>query len=564
MGKIRKLPEEVVRKIAAGEVVTGAYSVVKELVENSLDAGAERIEIEIKGGGKSLVSVVDDGEGMSLDDMKMAVMPHTTSKIASLEDIARISTYGFRGEALSSMAKVSRMTITSRRKGEKGGRIHVVGGEIVEVEEGLDVRYGTSVKVMDLFFNLPARRKFLKSASVEGRMVVEQVQKFLLARLDVHFVLIKDGVVVYNTPPVNDLRVRLALVAPDSKPRTMLDIDDFYSGVSVKGVVSPPGVWRKNRSGIFLFVNDRYVLDTGLVKALERGYREALEKGKHPIAVIFVNLPPEEIDVNVHPQKLEVVFTRPEMVYRAVEIAVSKALKSGWKRKMPQPRKFYTPVRSDSVRFEERSALLEPSLQKVRKAERTREEEEMKIPRFLMVLRDRYILAEDEDGILIVDYHASHERLIYEKLKAELEGGLNSNYLVIPIDVTLDEVLRSVLKENVDILEKFGFKFDETENGVRIKAVPQMLPVDVAQEMFMEILEELRLSRFESIPEVLKKILADMACKSALRTGDSISDLDAQEMLKELQIKGLTSCPHGRPLAYKISYDELDRYFERE
>ncbi len=557
MGRVIELPEEVVRKISAGEVVVGAFSVVKELVENSLDAGAKRIEIEIKNGGKSYIRVSDDGEGMELDEMILAIKPHTTSKIKTLDDLYRIRTYGFRGEALSSIAEVSRMEITSRKKETvAGNRIHVVAGKVEKIEKDLNVKVGTTVKVFDLFFNVPARRKFLKSASIEGRMVTDQVQKFALSRPDVHVIYVKDGKVVYNLPPVDDLRIRIGIILPDARAREMVEFSKEIDGVKVWGFASKPGVWRKTRTGIYTFVNGRYVLDENLMDSIEAGYGESLPKGRHPIAVVFLEIPPDDVDVNVHPQKLEVKFKDPRFVRKIIEDVVSEALKFGWKRSLQVKKERSYEVEKREVEIFREVPLLETETEKIKVVETSKK-------RYLMVLRDRYLVFEDENGLLIIDYHAAHERLIYEDLKGRFKDGLESNYLVSPIEFEIDDVSRDVLSENVDVLERLGFRFELNGNILMVKAIPKILPVDLVQETVFEIVEELRLGRLENLPEVVEKILSDMACKRALRTGDKITPQDAEELLNEIEKKGILSCPHGRPVAYLLSYDELDRYFER-
>ncbi len=555
---IHRLPEEVVRKIAAGEVVVGAFSVVKELVENSLDAGARRIDIEMKRGGKDYIRVADDGVGMSEEDVILAIQPHTTSKIRDIEDLYRIETYGFRGEALSSIVRVSRCVITTRREeDELATRLYVEGGKIKKVEKAT-AKVGTTVIVRDLFFNVPARRKFLKSASIEGRMVVETVQKFILSRPDVHFTLIRDGEVVYNAPP-SDLLARISLVLPDVS-KGIVEVEGKEGYVRVRGAVSRVGMWRKTRSGQFFFVNGRAVISTELSKALEKAYGEALPKGLHPVAVIFIDLPPDKLDVNVHPQKTEVKFSEPELVTHAVYEVVRNAVSKTWKREMPRRKVTYEIPKVEKETLKEPLKLLE--------AERSLARVEPKVEgkwKFLMTLRDRYIVAEDGESLMIVDYHAAHERILYERLKKTFEEGkMDSVNLLSPLSVPLDGVLISVAEENRDLLERFGFSFEKVEGGVVLKSIPSILPLSQIEGAFREILEDLRLVKLSSIGDVIEKILADMACKSAVRTGDRIDPDSAVELLNEIERMGLTSCPHGRPLVYRITFRELDRYFGRE
>ncbi len=557
---IRRLPEEVVRKIAAGEVVTGAFSVVKELVENSLDAGAKKVEVEIKGGGKSFIRVCDNGHGMDEEEALLAIQPHTTSKIEKVEDLYRVSTYGFRGEALSSIVKVSRVEILTKKKAGVGVKLEVEGGKIKKVESDETIPEGTCVTVRDLFFNIPARRKFLKSASIEARMVIELMQKFILSRTDVHFILIRDGSVVYNAPP-SDLRARAALVMTDVKVRDFLEVDFEKDFVKISGLVSPPGVWRKTRTGQFFFVNGRYVLSGELFGAFEVAYGEALEKGYHPLCVLKIELPPDKVDVNIHPQKLEVKFSHPEIVRSSLISAVGKAIKERIERKLPE--RGQTGV---YPRPTERVETVRESIVELEKSYATKisPKEIEGLPRYLMILRDRYILAEDDEGILLIDYHASHERILYEKIKREYEEKeLDSTFLLLPVFVNLDEVQKRVLNENTQVLRKLGFRCEMVEEGVKIIAIPSVLPIQHVPAVISEVIEELRTSTFKGLPDVIQKILADIACKSAVRTGDRITEEDAIEIIRQIYEEKLISCPHGRPLVFRLSYTELDKYFGR-
>ncbi len=557
---IRELPEEVIRKIAAGEVVVGAFSVVKELVENSLDAGAKRIDIEIAGGGKEYIGVSDDGVGIDEDEILLAVKPHTTSKIHDLEDLYRISTYGFRGEALSSVVRVSRVVITSRKESSpEGTRVKIEGGEILSVDK-VPSPVGTAVEVRDLFFNLPARRKFLKSSSIEARMVTETVQKFILAKPEVHFTFKRDGSVVYNAVP-SDLRARIALVMPDVKVRDMLELSFEKGWVRVSGFISKPGIWRKTRSGMYVFVNGRSVLSPEIVRAVESGYGEALPKGYHPIAVVFVEVPPDKVDANVHPQKIEVKFSNVQLVETTVRDAVRRSVSKAWKRDL---------VPKKELRYEEskvsRGVLREPTrLVEIEKSFSRIEPEESGRWKFLMILRDRYILVEDDESLLIIDYHAAHERVIYEKLKERFsKGEIESTRLIVPLRVDLERVFVDIALENREQLRRFGFEFKVDGNAVFLESVPSILPISSAEDAFKEILEELRLSKIAGFGNTIQKILADMACKSAVKTGDRIDPSSALELLQMIEREGITSCPHGRPLVFRLSFSDLDKYFGRE
>jgi len=600
-GKIKKLPDEVISKIAAGEVVINPASVVKELIENAIDAQASNIDIQIKNGGKSYIKVADNGIGMSNDDLLASIQRYTTSKISEIEDIYRISSYGFRGEALASIVDVSRTVITTC-DGSQAYRLEVVGGNIVKTSQSHREK-GTTVEIYDLFFNLPARRKFLSSEKVETRMVTEMVERFLLVRPDLSFTYKVEDDIVYNvrSETLND---RFSVIFPDVKEFQQLSYDG--EKVKISGIISSPQHTRRNRTGQLFFVNGRFIVDNLLHLALERGYGESLMHGLHPYAVVFLNVVPDTIDVNIHPQKLQVKFSEPQVVYNELARAVRETLRqftgyqlyvdkrdsalfaseppvensngkdvrdvrldwqdgkraSDWRNERTgsfsgtnatgQPRSrdantYYPVNRSDDSA---RNIQLDGTFgQKISTLQR--------IGKFT-ILRNRYILFEDVDGIVIVDFHAAHERIIYERLK---EKTYSTVPLLIPIEVSLPKSVEQVLDELKDALEGAGFTFSIEEGKVKITQIPSILNVTQARDVFMEILEEYRLP-FDK-PKSLYHVLASKACKAAVKTGDRISEDEAEQLVNEVREKGLLTCPHGRPILMKLTFSQLDSYFER-
>ena len=600
-GKIKKLPDEVISKIAAGEVVINPASVVKELIENAIDAQASNIDIQIKNGGKSYIKVADNGIGMSNDDLLASIQRYTTSKISEIEDIYRISSYGFRGEALASIVDVSRTVITTC-DGSQAYRLEVVGGNIVKTSQSHREK-GTTVEIYDLFFNLPARRKFLSSEKVETRMVTEMVERFLLVRPDLSFTYKVEDDIVYNvrSETLND---RFSVIFPDVKEFQQLSYDG--EKVKISGIISSPQHTRRNRTGQLFFVNGRFIVDNLLHLALERGYGESLMHGLHPYAVVFLNVVPDTIDVNIHPQKLQVKFSEPQVVYNELARAVRETLRqftgyqlyvdkrdsalfaseppvensngkdvrdvrldwqdgkraSDWRNERTgsfsgtnatgQPRSrdantYYPVNRSDDSA---RNIQLDGTFgQKISTLQR--------IGKFT-ILRNRYILFEDVDGIVIVDFHAAHERIIYEQLK---EKTYSTVPLLIPIEVSLPKSVEQVLDELKDALEGAGFTFSIEEGKVKITQIPSILNVTQARDVFMEVLEEYRLP-FDK-PKSLNHVLASKACKAAIKTGDPISESEAEQLVNEVREKGLLTCPHGRPILMKLTFSQLDSYFER-
>jgi len=606
-GKISKLPDEVVSKIAAGEVVMNPASVVKELVENSIDAGAFVIEIQIRDGGKSYIKVVDNGMGMSKEDLALSVQRYTTSKISSLEDIYNITSYGFRGEALASIGEVSRLVITTSN-GSESYKLEMVGGKIIKITETFRER-GTTVEVYDLFFNIPARRKFLSSEKVERRMVTEVIERFLLTKPEVKFVFKSDEEIVYNAPQSN-LTDRFKLIFPEAK---VYEVIESGSGdIKISGIVSSPQFFRRNRTGQLFFVNNRFVIDNLLHLSLERGYGESLVEGSHPYAVLFIDLPPQEVDVNVHPQKLQVKFSEPRLVYDSIARCVRETI-----RKIEVYRIFVeSPVKNSiDITFNNRLSDIEnvkedvesvvqiknsdknfedfllnsqnnPTTTTYKSYERTQSYQPLhrdskesptisstffsstvlpstfeKSGRFT-IFRNRYIVVEDVDGIVIIDFHAAHERIIYEILK---EKNFESIQLLIPVEINIGKSLSNVLESISHELIDMGFEFEleKAENSTKVvlKSIPSLIKITQVQETFLEVLEEYRIP-FNK-PKSISHVLASKACKTAVKTGDKLSEEEVSMLIDEIKRKNLLTCPHGRPIMMKITFNQLDSYFER-
>ncbi len=577
---IIKLPEEVVRRIAAGEVVDHPSSVVKELVENSLDAGAKNIRISVDSGGKSKIIVEDDGRGISLEDLSVAVLPHTTSKIKKYEDLFEINSFGFRGEALASIGAVSKMKVESSTTGEIGSSIEVIGGnvgKVVTVAKGK----GTRVSVFDLFFNVPARRKFLSSISVETRMVTEIAQKFILSE-KIGFVYIHDGQEIYNIKVDTLLEERIKKVFGDYD---LIAVDSTFGGVRVHGYISTPYVGRKNRVNEIIFVNGRYVRSGLLMKAIETGYAEHLKKGEFPMAIIFVDVPPQLVDVNVHPQKLEVKFSDRSKIFTMVMGAVKKALAS--------PSVFQIPTEDLSLRVSENTQQIEKNFSSERfvdknvnkniqnsganmsskkwnpsnssaqnfdmemeisRNDQSTEREKLSKAKILGVLHGRYIACEGKNALYLIDMHAAHERILYDKFK--LMSFKTSQSLTIPIKLELDEIQKENLKEHERELKEFGFEWNESE----LIGIPQFKKAVDWKEIFLSTLESFRLS-FAQDPR--DEFLATLACKAAVKSGERISDEEINQLVDDLDRLEVWSCPHGRPLVYSIDFKRLDRYFGR-
>ena len=597
--RIHELPTDVVRKIAAGEVVTGCFSVVKELVENSIDAGASLVEIEIKAGGKEYIMVRDNGSGMTNQEAKLAIKPHTTSKISSIEDLDSLITFGFRGEALSTIASVSRMRLSTAADSEELGTILEIAGGSVTGQKPFSGSNGTLVEVFDLLYNTPARRKFLKSASIEGRMVTEMIQRFILAFENVDFVYSRDSQTVFDTRGAGSLQDRIALIYPGISTRDLIPVSGNSGEIKVSGYVTLPSRTRKNRMGENIFVNGRYVRQFELNYALERGYGETLQKGNFPFAVLFIDIDPQEVDVNIHPQKLEVKFASTAAVLDEVKRAVRSAIKgaghftinivhseenitgSSEERKdaseIYQDREvsnhgFKHPWRNQKVfdnnasdtytqsRFDRH---LFRSLVPAGEREGSPEKEksgEGKVS-FIGVFGERYLIAESEDGLMLIDQHAAHERIIFEALKESKR--IAPQNLLMPLELSLERSKMDLIIAREETLKKLGFTFDFVNDKIIMVSIPQVMGVEGVVDMLEEILDEMRLEGLEDPKTVFDNLLASIACKAAIRTGNRLDIGQAEELFEELRRKNLLVCPHGRPISMVIRLEDLDRYFSR-
>lgn len=567
-----------------------------------LDAQATMVEVEIKAGGKEYIRVSDNGIGMLPEELKMAIKPHTTSKIQSIEDLERILTYGFRGEALSTISSVSRMRISSMPGSvDLGLTIEISGGTIVREKSYIGPK-GTTVEVYDLLFNTPARRKFLKSQRVEGRMITEIVQRFILAVPDAGFKYVRDGELIYDLAPAERILERIPVVFPELSTTDLLEVKEETNGISITGYVTFPERTRFNRLGEMVFVNGRYVKQPELNYAIERGYGESLEKGRFPFAILFISVNPEMIDVNIHPQKLEVRFSNPSLVFDAIKRAVRNTLRTSGtsilridKRPFPGSSTNYSGIRdtkkqeSDNAErargygthlrethWEPRNHIgkgkapshYQPDSESLLNIERTvfrrlekTEAKEIGEPRLLGVFGERYILAETKDGLLIVDQHAAHERLIYEKLKKTAK--IQSQKLLSPIRLTLEDSRKSLLREKKNDVEKLGFQISFEDGRIFLTGIPSILPESDAVNSLNEVLDELRLEGLEEPEKIFDHLLSTLACKSAIKTGNRLSESEAEELLKRLLEEEILFCPHGRPVTMLIRLKDLDRHFSR-
>ncbi len=576
MVSIRLLSEEIASQIAAGEVVERPASVVKELVENALDAGARSITIEIEEAGRKLIRVADDGQGIPSDELRLAVARHATSKLAAAEDLFRVSTLGFRGEALASIASVSALTLVSQARGEfVGARLRVEGGAMAQGPHPIGAPQGTVATVENLFFNVPARLKFLKTERAERRQIDALVSRYALAYPEVRFRLTHDGREALQSTGSGDRREALiALYGPEAA-RQMLGLEDRQSlDVSVSGFVSPPALTRNHRREITLFVNGRWVQDQRLIAAVLQAYHTLLMVGQYPLAVILVNLPPEAVDVNVHPAKAEVRFRDPDSVFSAVQKAVRATLLE----KAPVQAAIPQPAWGHAGWAENRDRLIDPAWNMgFRPTPRPAEEPGPALPgtgvlefpllRVVGQIGAAYVVAEGPDGLYLIDQHAAHERVLYEQFQADRRAeALTSQRLLEPAYVELHPEQASQLESQVDTLAALGFEVEAFGGGAfRVRAIPAMLKdLDPAQALRV-LVEDFEEDERPLEAEGEARLIARVCKRAAVKAGQALSLEEQRELVRRLEAcQSPRTCPHGRPTMIHLTIDMLARQFSRK
>jgi len=587
MSVIRILPQIVINKIAAGEVVERPASVIKELLENSLDANATRIDVEIEEGGRKLIRVTDNGQGMDADDVSLALESHATSKLRDSSDLFFITTMGFRGEALPSIAAVSQMRLLSRPKGSQGGyEITVSGGKKSEVK-AQGAAEGTMVEVRNLFFNVPARRKFLKSIPTETSHIVDAITHIALARPDVHFTLKRNQKEIVNAPSTEDRGERVGHFFGADLAEVLVSVDGGDGPIRVTGYVAPPSESRGNAKLQKIFLNRRLVHEKSLTRALMNAYTGLLPPGRFPPAFLFIQMDPREVDVNVSPTKLHVRFRNSQQVFVAVQSAVSKALSShDIQPHIPVPgtesmRSVRSPESAKSVStfslpFSWREPASFPTPSAKRPSDTTAEREvrcsRSEVPRptspdrFVQV-HDSYIVVERDGGLEIIDQHALHERILYEEMERRLSRApLESQRLLVPEIIELSKQEIELLMSAVETARQLGIELAPFgDRSIAVHALPSLLSDENPAQLMRELLDELSSSGEVKVVDTLRnKLMQMIACKAAVKAGDALSDEEIASLLrKRNDTERPEACPHGRPTSLRLSLRELEKHFKR-
>jgi len=578
---IKILPDEVASQIAAGEVVERPASVVKELVENSLDAGATHITITVEGAGQKLIEVADDGLGIPAKEISMALARHATSKLSSAADLFKIETLGFRGEALASIASVSRFTITSRtRESEVGARLVVEGGQIDSDVQPIGAPAGTVVRVEDLFYNVPARRKFLKTDSTERRQIDDLVTRYALAYPDVRFHLSQEGRSALQTTGSGDRREVLAALFSTDIARQMLEVNAVYDESRVSGYISPTSLTRSNRRGITLFVNGRWVQDISLSTALIQGYHSMLMVGRYPMAVMFIDLPPKQVDVNVHPAKSEVRFTNRDDVFSSVQRAVRRALlayspvppvqgqvrwsppepqpgfdKGGWQRPSGGQSSFSPDHATTPQPPEKSQPVVQPPLSAGG----------VPLLRLIGQVGSAYLVAEGPDGLYLVDQHAAHERILFERFMEQRSQQIPSQALLDPATVELDSASARLLEDQAEVMKNLGFEIEPFgPNTFKVRRMPSLLAGSDPVAAVRSVIEDFEEDETPLQNEIEAKIIGRVCKRAAVKAGKVLSVDEQKALLRDLEAcQSPRTCPHGRPTMIHLSIDLLERQFGR-
>ena len=621
MPKIIQLSSHVANLIAAGEVVERPASVVKELLENAVDAGASKVTIEIRDGGMTFLRVTDNGCGMAPDDAKTAFLRHATSKLRSAEDLAAISTMGFRGEALAAIASVSRIDLMTKTEGAVSGiSLHLEAGAITE-ESAAGCPVGTTIVVRDLFYNTPARMKFMKSDTVEGGRVSAAVQLQALAHPEVAFTFIRDGKQILSTPGSGELEAAVYCVYGRESGR-MVKVDSRWDGYSLTGYVSKPTDARPSRNMQTFFVNDRPVKSRLLMSALEEAYRNQLMVGKFPACVLHLQLPANAVDVNVHPAKTEVKFLSEKAAFDCVHYGVLAALNKQTDRPQvqfkpaPQPAAvpLYKPAKPAAPKQEAffrtmtaeeyknfstavkeapkpapaaavatvaaverqqnlplRENVILPAKAPVAPPPVEKEPEQTAMPmpeetpwRMVGELYNSYIIVEQGEDAFLIDKHAAHERILFEKLKANQEA-ITSQILLTPVPVQLRADAAAELLSNTELLAELGFEIEEFgDSTVLLRQIPMDLSPEAAAEAAESIAADLLSGRREKKDTVRDEILHTVACKAAIKAGWLNDPKELLVLVKQVMAReDLKYCPHGRPICITLSKKQLEKQFKR-
>lgn len=635
MARINVLPKEIYQLIAAGEVVERPSSVVKEMIENSLDAGAKNITIEIKNGGSTYIRITDDGCGIERDDVRKVFISHATSKISKKDDLNSIATLGFRGEAMASISAVSKVELLTKAENEEiGTRYEIAGGEELEFDDA-GCPNGTTIVVRDIFFNTPARMKFLKKDVTEGNQVAGIVDRMAISHPEISFRFIRDGKQVLITSGNGDLKSTVYSVLGKEMSDSLMSVDYSFNDMRITGFVSKPTASRKSRAGQYFYINNRIVKSKTAMAALEQAYKNTIMVGRFPACVLNIELNPAQVDVNVHPAKTEVRFANEkpifDLVYYAVKTAIendrtvkevefkenpiyrqesknayqnndnksfqakfdffkkkdeppsqqvikTKPRENFWQVEAPKPE--YKIARDEkpkprvdiNIEYEEpeenstAKSKDAPKEQDIEKVVITDEKDnENFIPNFKLIGEafKTYLIVEIENELYFIDKHAAHERMNFERFKAQ--ATVETQMLLAPVVVNLTKDEFIAISENVELIKKCGFELEEFgESQIIVRAIPSLVDGDSVKDLMLEIAQKLLEHKTDILPDKIDWIYHSASCRGAVKAGDYTSRQEQEMFVKKLlSMPNIRFCPHGRPVFIKMSKYDIEKQFGR-
>ena len=633
MARINVLPKEIYQLIAAGEVVERPSSVVKEMIENSLDAGAKNITLEIKNGGSTYIRITDDGCGIERDDVRKVFISHATSKISKKDDLNSIATLGFRGEAMASISAVSKVELLTKAENEEiGTRYEIAGGEELEFDDA-GCPNGTTIVVRDIFFNTPARMKFLKKDVTEGNQVAGIVDRMAISHPEISFRFIRDGKQVLITSGNGDLKSTVYSVLGKEMSDSLMSVDYSFNDMRITGFVSKPTASRKSRAGQYFYINNRIVKSKTAMAALEQAYKNTIMVGRFPACVLNIELNPAQVDVNVHPAKTEVRFANEkpifDLVYYAVKTAIendrtvkevefkenpiyrqesknvyqnndnksfqakfdffkkkdeppsqqvikTKPRENFWQVEAPKPE--YKIARDEKPKARVDIEYEEPEEISTAKSEDAPKERDIEkvvitdekdnenfIPNFKLIGEafKTYLIVEIENELYFIDKHAAHERMNFERFKAQ--ATVETQMLLAPVVVNLTKDEFIAISENVELIKKCGFEFEEFgESQIIVRAIPSLVDGDSVKDLMLEIAQKLLEHKTDILPDKIDWIYHSASCRGAVKAGDYTSRQEQEMFVKKLlSMPNIRFCPHGRPVFIKMSKYDIEKQFGR-
>jgi DNA mismatch repair protein MutL len=596
--RIVVLSEEIANKIAAGEVVDRPASIVKELTENSIDAGANDIIVELRKGGCESIKIIDNGEGIASEDVALVFQRHATSKIHKFEDIYNVTSFGFRGEAMPSIASIARVDLLTRRQDDLAGTKAILQAGIVSEIVSAGCPVGTQIQVTEIFANVPARRKFLKAEATEQGLCLDAITRLALVHPEIRFRVNVNGREVFTAPRAKDVSERVAIVMGEDFTNHRVAINVQNENVSMTGFISRPEFTKSNSKSIYLFVNKRFVRDNSITHAVLSAYRQVIEARRYPAAILFLDLPGDDVDVNVHPAKMEVRFKDSRGIHDLVSKTIAQNLTGTEvaghnfvyrltpREKMATSSNFWRPKESLPAQSEglfsrqnmQRSIsddLLKRSvndnMSSFANYYDNKAPSENKITfanyRYLGQFADTYLVFAGENGLMLVDQHAAHERIILERLKKTAMQKVISQTLLMPEVVSLSPGQIVLFAENIEFLQDIGIDIEIFgRDSIVVKSFPTMLTQIQANELISDIADQLGdQANMPSLKEKKEKIFAALACRAAIKASHILSDEEVAALCRDLEETPFNrTCPHGRPISISFSKSEIERLFKRK